>query len=211
MEGEDEQHVQGDVDQGGDDQPDHRRPAVPQGAEDARAEVVEERGGKPGEDGDNINIGAVVDVRRGVHGCEDNVAEKHRGGSEGRADDEAQPYAAGGTPAQLLVVLRAEVLGHRDGEAAAHAGAEAHHQEVDGPGGAHCRQGRAPQGLAHDGGVHHVVELLEQVSKQHRNAEAEDQPHGAALGEIFCHSRYLKLYGPVGPRVPPEGGGAQET
>ena len=37
-----------------------------------------------------------------------------------------------------------------------------------------------PQQLAHNHGVHQVVELLEQQSKQGGQGKAQDQPHGAA-------------------------------
>ena len=181
-EGQDEQHIQGDVDQGGDDQPDHRRAAVPQGAQGAGAEVVEEVGRQSGKNSADIGVGALEDVRRRVHGRENAGAQEHRPRGEDRADEGAQPHAVGDIPAQLVVVAGPELLGHRDGKAAAHTGAETHHQEVDGPGGSHRRQGRASQGLAHDGGVHHVVELLEQVPEENRDAEAENQPHRAA----FC-------------------------
>lgn len=63
------------------------------------------------------------------------------------------------------MVIRAKLLGHRDGEASADAGAEAHHQKADGASGADGGQGRAAQRFSNDGGIHHIVELLEQVPK----------------------------------------------
>ena len=111
----------------------------------------------------------------GVHGGEDVAAEEHGDGGEHRADDAAQPRAVGHIAAHLVVVVGAELLGRRDGEAAAHAAAEAHHQEVDGACGAHGGQSVSAQDLADDGGVDHAVELLEQVPEQNREAEAQNQ------------------------------------
>ena len=178
MEIEDEDHVQDNVRQGGGDEPDDRRAAVAHGPEDPGGVVVQEVGRQAGEDGDDVDKGPLIDIGGGVHHRQDIPAEEHGNGGERRRADGAQPDAPGHVAAQLLVVARAELLGGGDGKAAAHPGAEAHHQEVDGPGGAHRRQGVAPQGLAHDGGVHHAVELLEQIAKQEGNAEAEDLPHG---------------------------------
>ena len=182
VEGQDENHVQHDVQQRRAAEPDHRRPAVPQGPEDAGCEVIEKISGKPGENGEDIEVGPLINLRGRLHPREDVAAEK--GGGQGcqGSEEQAQPRAAGDIPPQLPVIPRAELLGRRDSEAAAEADAEAHHQNVDAAGGAHCCQGAAPQGLAHNGGIHYVVKLLEQVPKENRESEAENQPHGAA----FC-------------------------
>ena len=188
MERQNKQDVQRNVDQRRRDLPDDRRAAVPQGAQDAGGEVVEEVGGQSGKNGGDIGVGAGIDVRRSMHPRQDGAAQAHSGRRQDSADARAQPHAVGHIAPQLLLVACAELLGHRDGKAAAHAHTESHHQEVDGAGGAHSRQRRAAQRLAHNSGVNHVVELLEQVSEQHRDAKAENQPHRAAPCQIFRHN-----------------------
>ena len=155
--GENKDHVQHNIHQGGRDQPDHRRAAVPQGTENTGAVVVEHVGGQADENGLDIGVGTLVNIRRRIHHGKNPVAHHGRGDSHDQTDQRRQPHAAGDVPAQLMVVSRAELPGHRDGKPAAHAAAEAHHQEIDGPGGAHRRQGRASKGLAHNGGIHHIV------------------------------------------------------
>ena len=185
--GEDENHIQHDVHQRRSHQPNHRRPAVPQGAEHTRAEVVKHIGGQTHKNSLDIGVGALVNIRRGIHGGENVPAQQSRGQRHHRADGRRQPYAASHIPAQLLMVSRAELLGHRDGKAAAHAAAKTHHQKVDGAGGAHRRQRGPAQCLAHDSGVHHAVQLLEQIPKQDRDAKAQNLGHRTALCQIFCH------------------------
>ena len=136
-------------------------------------------------------MGPLVNILRRIHGHKDAVAQRRRGQGQRQTDAYAQPHAAGYVPAQFLMVARAELLRYRDGEAAADAAAEPHHQEVDGPGGAHRRQGRAAQRLSNNGAVHHVVQLLEQVPEQDRQPEAQNLRHRTALRQVFRHSDHL--------------------
>ena len=179
-EGQNEHDVQRNVHQGRRNQPDHRRTAVAQSPEDACGEVVEEVGGQTGKDGDDVGVRPRVDIRRGVHARQDRAAEQNGCRRQRRADGRTKPDAVGHIPPQFLLLPRAEPLGYGYGKAAAHACAEAHHQEVDGAGRAYRSQRRAAQCLPHNGRIHHVVELLEQVSEQRRDTKTENQPHRTA-------------------------------
>ena len=193
MEVEDKHYIQHNVYQGGNDQPDHWGPAVPHGPQHRSGVVIQEVGRQARKNSDDIQVGTLENVGGGIHGGQDVLAENHRGGSQGSAEKDAQPGAAGNIPPQFLLIPGAKLLGHRDGKAAADSGAEAYHQEVDGTGGPHGSQGRTPQCLSYDGSVHHIIHLLEQIAKQQRNTKAQYQPHGAALGQVFCHKRNLSL------------------
>ena len=50
------------------------------------------------------------------------------------------------------------------------------------------RKDLSTQDLADDGGVDDAVELLEEIAEEDRDAEAQEQSHGAAPGQIFCHN-----------------------
>ena len=135
--------------------------------------------------------GVVVDVGGGVHGGEDRAAEEQGGRRHQHCADQTAPGGAGYIPAHLGVVSRAELLGHRDGKAATQTHAAAHHQEVDGSGAADRRQRAAAQELAHDGGVHCAVELLEQQSKENGDAELKQELHRTSAGQVSCHGNHL--------------------
>ena len=187
LENQNEYHIQDNIDQGGRNLPYDRCAAVPKGAKNPRGKIIEEAGRKSHENGENIAVGPLVDVRRSVHACKNDVAEERCQESHNRAKNDAEPYAHRDIAAQLLMVPGAELLGHRNCEAAADTGAEADYQEIDGARGAYRRQGRTAEGLAHNSGVRHVIKLLEQISEQNRDTKAENQPHGTALCQIFCH------------------------
>ena len=183
-----EAQVQHDVQPGGQRQEVNRGPAVPQGADDGRQQVIQEYHRNAHEDDEDIGVGIPKEVGRGVHGDQDIPAEDAGAHGEHQGNDGGQVGGVGHIPAHLGVVLGAHPLGHGDGEAGAHPQAESDDEKVDGAGGAHRPQGLGAQQLAHDHGVHHVIELLEQQPQQGGYRKAQDQPHGAARGKVFSHN-----------------------
>ena len=166
MEHQDKGQIQHDVQPGGQGQEIHRGPAVPQGPDDAGQQVVEEHRRNAQEDHEDIGVGVRVQVVRGAHGGEDGAAEQGGGHRQHQGDGGGEIGGVGREPPHLGEVLGPHLLGHGDGEAGAHPQAEADHEEVDGAGGAHRAQGLGAQQLAHDHGVHQVIELLEQQAEQ---------------------------------------------
>lgn len=65
-------------------------------------------------------------------------------------------------------IFLSKFLSYRNGKAVAHSHAETNNHEIDGTGGAYCRQCLNPQILSHNNRIHHVVKLLKQHAKQHR-------------------------------------------
>lgn len=189
LEAQNQGEVQQDVQYGGQGQEVDRRFAVPQGADHSGQQVIQEGGGDAHEDDENIGIGVVEDVRRGEHRRQDLPAQQAGGRGEHHRENHRQPGGVGHIAAHFRGLPRPHPLGHRDSEAVAHPHTEADHKEVDGAGGAHRRQGRGAQQLAHDHGVHHVVELLEQHPEQGGQGKADNQPHGAAGGQVSGHNR----------------------
>ena len=179
---QDEHKVQDDVQAGGQGQKVYRGFAVTQGTDDARQQVIQKCGGNAHEDDKNIDIGAFKDVRWGTHHRQNLPAQKAGGHSEDSGKDNGQIGGVGRVPAHLGGLVRPHSLGHRDGKAVAHPHAKADDKKVDGAGGAHRRQGRGPQQLAHNHGIHHVVQLLEEHPKQGGQSKAGNQPHGAPSG-----------------------------
>ena len=187
LQADDEKQVQGDVHRRGHHQPDHGGAAVPHRPEDARAHIVKDIPRDARENGGDVDPGAVDDIRGGIHQLQDIPAEDHRHSG----DQHPEKDAAAGRPCHIfpqgVIVPRAETLGDGNGEAAADADGPAHHQKVDGAGAAHRRQGVSAQKLAHNGGIHHAVELLEQHTQQNGQAELQNQGQGTALCKVFGH------------------------
>ena len=189
LEAQNQGEVQQNVQHRGQGQEVDRGFAVPQGADDPGQQVVEEGGGDAHEDDENVGVGVGEDIRRGEHHGENLPAQQAGGHREDHRKEHRQPGGVGHVSAHFRGLTRPHPLGHRDGEAVAHPHAEANYKKVDGAGGAHRRQGGGAQQLAHNHGVHHVVELLEQHPEQGGQGKADNQPHGAAGGQVSGHNR----------------------
>ena len=195
---QDKGQVQADVQHRGHGQEIDGRLAVSQGPDDGRQQVIKEGGGDAHEDDEDVPVGPLIDVRRGIHDGENGTAQQTGGHGEYRGKRDGQPGGVGHIPAHLAIISRAHTLGHRDGKAVAHAHTKADDKEVDGAGGAYRRQGGGAQQLAHDHGVHHIVQLLEQHAQQGGQRKAQNEPHGAAGGQVLGHTRSLLGQSPQG-------------
>jgi len=111
-----------------------------------------------------------------------------------RRRDESDDDGACNGLLELLVVSGPVGARCDDGKAVADADAEADQKLVDGPAGPDGSKGGVTQHIAHDHGVHGVVELLEEA--RHQNGEHEDdealedgavhQVHALAEKRFFC-------------------------
>ena len=182
-----EKQVQTDVDDRGHHQPDDGGAAVTQRAQNARAHIVQDIAGDACKNGDDIGPGKVNDIGRRVHQLQNLPAENHRKSGDGHGKKQTAIGRAGDIFSQRIIVLGAKSLGDRDGHTAADADGAAHHQKVDGAGGAYGSQRIAAQKFAHDGGVHHVIQLLEQHTQQNRKAELHNQGQRTAFCKVFRH------------------------
>ena len=184
---QDEGEIQRDVQHGRESQKIYRGPAVPQGAQDPRQQIVEKRGGDPQEDNKDIALGVRKNILRGVHHRENGAAQKAGGHREHQGEQDGEVGRVCHMPAHADVVAGPHPLGHRDSKPAAHPHAEADDKKVDGAGRAHRRQSLGPQQLPHDHRVHQIIELLKQHAQQRGQAKAQNQPHGAARRQILGH------------------------
>ncbi len=119
-------------------------------------------------------VGTVDDILRRPHKHQNIPGEQADHCRHDCGEEDAEPSGIGHEAAHIGVVPGPEPLGDRNGEARADADDEAVDHEVDGRGGSHRRQGVHAQGLTHDDGVHHAVELLKQHPQEHGDGEAQN-------------------------------------
>ena len=186
LQGHHAHNVQGHIQQAGKHQKHQRRPAVPQGAENAGEQIVEHGGRNAQEDQENIVIGIGEGALRGIHGGEDRTAADGGDRRNNQRNDAAQPDHIAHEIAQAVEVLLAEFLSHGNGKPGADAVAQAQHQEIDGARGANPRQGLHAQEIAHNHRIHHGIELLKQQPQQQRQNKRQQYGHGRAHSHVSC-------------------------
>ena len=190
-EGHDEHDVQHDVQEGGENEEDEGRSAVPQGPQQVGDEVIENRG--PGAQKDDEQIGKchIVNVFRCVQKAEDGVSQHaaHRGEQDGEQNGEQ----GGGrhAAAHPRFVLRTEQLPQPDAEAAGQPLNEAEDEIDDGAGGPHGGQRVRADGAAYDHRVRQGVEKLKQISADNGQGKAQQDALLAARGQVFGHKGSL--------------------
>ena len=76
-----------------------------------------------------------------------------------------------------------------------------HRQKHNGKGGAYGRHRVLPHELPHHHGVHHVVQLLEQIARHHGQGKEKQQLQGPPLRQILNHilSPFLRFSASGGP------------
>ena len=95
----------------------------------------------------------------------------------------------------------AEELGHHHRAAHGQSGGHGHRQKHDGEGGAHGRHCVLAHKFSHHRGVHHIVELLEQIARHHGQGKEKQQLQGPSLRQILNHilSPFLRFSASGGP------------
>ena len=177
-----QENIQRNIDRGRHDQEKNRRPAVPQGAENAAGHVVQDAAGNCHKDDPDIAGRSVQNHFRRVHQAEQRFAQRRCGRCKDHAHRGAQydrvPYVF----PQFLFILRAEGLGNRNGKPGAEPQAQPDHQEIDAPGGSDRGQLRRAEIPADDGGIHKAVKLLEKNPEQQGKSKGNHQLHGVPFG-----------------------------
>ena len=159
-----EQPIQENVQQRGKNQVIQRPAAVPQGVDDAAADIVHHH-----RQGAQEVIAEILHRLR--HHLRIRLHPGQEGGGQGHAHDSQNDsaYNAEGQhrvdgPGDLLFLSRAEIPGDDHPRPHGRAHDEADHQENQRAGGGDSRQGVSPQALSHDKGIRRVVQLLENLA-----------------------------------------------
>ena len=105
------------------------------------------------------------------------LAGQHQDGAAERGEDRR---TADG-PAEGIVLLCAELLGHQDAEALGQTAEYTQHQPVQPVGGTQGCQSTDLQCFAHHHGIYHGIHLLEDVAHHQGQGEGYNQRKGAAL------------------------------
>ena len=92
---------------------------------------------------------------------------------------------------EIVDASGAEELGDHHVAAHRETGGHRHRQKHDGEGGAHGGHGVLTYEFAHHGGIHHVVELLKEVSRHHGQGKEEQQPQGLSFRQVLNHWCFL--------------------
>lgn len=190
---DDAEKIQPHIETGGEYQEKQRRLAVPHGPEEHGSHVVEHIGEQPLEDDGDVGPGVLHDIRRGVQEIQE---PGHGGGAQkghGQGEQQGQQGAVGHAPPYPRFVFGPEPLGGQDAEAGGDPQGKAQHQEHQGAGGTHRRQGSGPHIPAHDDHVRHVVQLLEHITHEHGEQKMEDDGDDGSPGHVFLHNDSVPL------------------
>ncbi len=184
-EAHDEQEIQHDIGQRGNHHGDQGLPAIAQGPQDSRRQVVHHDHRQPREQDTQIRHGNRTDLlgrpEQRHHRSHCRFADQrqrrraHSGQDDGIGDDLPQ----------LPVLARAEFLGHQDGEALGKALDDPQGQPVQPVHRPQRGQRIHPQHLAHHGGIHHGIHLLEDVPRHQGKGEQEQQLPGRPFRQCF--------------------------
>ena len=185
--------VQNDVQEGGDDQVLQGAHGVAQAPEDAGEDVVEPAARDAQEDDLHIADAHVVGLLRGAQHSEHGGGHRCPKDHHEEGGDEGEHHAGAHGVAELLLLLRAEVLGHHDARPGGDAHEEDNQQVQRGPAPAHGGQGVVPHVLADDDGVGGVVELLGNVADEQGHGKGHDLLPGFAHGHVLGFKQFGKF------------------
>ena len=188
MEAHHEEQVQHDVGEAGGHEEVEGAAGVADGPEDAGPHVVDEGGDGAAEVDPQVGEGVAHHVLRGAHEPEHRTGQADAHHGDDRAGGQGQGQAGVDGLPQLLALPGAVVLGDDH----CGPGGEAHeevHQKVDDDrrGAAHSAQSGGAHEVAHDDGVHGVVELLEKGAQQDGEEKGEQGFEDGTLGDLVLH------------------------
>ena len=184
-----EQNIQQHIDEHRHDKKQQGRAAVAQGAEHAGGQIVENGGAGAHEHDEDVAVGLVVNICRGVGNAEQGACGEIGEQGDEQGEEKTQPDQLAGTAADSLGVSGTKALGDGDGKAGADAQGKAQHQKVQRPRGAHGGKGVDTQQTADDDAVGQIIKLLKQVSDQKRSAEGQNTAERRTCGHVSCHDR----------------------
>ena len=186
-----EEQVQPDVQQGGNAEEPERRDGIARRAQQTGKEIIERRGDQAREDDDEIFAHLAVQLRRNLQKAEDGVKKRIDRGVQHERHGDDQAERMGHRAAEPRLVL----LPQRNGKQRARAHREA---EEDRRQKRHQRIGRADggkrvfaEGLSDDQRIGDVIELLQQIARDHRQGKAQQPFCDAALGQVLIHGALL--------------------
>ena len=144
---------------------------------------------------DDVAVGIFQNFGGGVQQLQQGPqAEKARRG-DGQRRHQSDDQRPGHRALEQVLVLSAVGARCHDGKAVADAKAEAHQKLVDGSAGANGSKGGVAQHVAHDHGVHGVVQLLEQVGNENGQHEQHQTPEDGAVHQVYIHLEEVLLPG----------------
>ena len=164
-----------------------------QAPEDAGEDVVEPAARDAQEDDLHIADAHVVGLLRGAQHSEHGGGHRCPKDHHEEGGDEGEHHAGAHGVAELLLLLRAEVLGHHDARPGGDAHEEDNQQVQRGPAPAHGGQGVVPHVLADDDGVGGVVELLGNVADEQGHGKGHDLLPGFAHGHVLGFKQFGKF------------------
>ena len=187
VEGENEQHVQTDVQDGREQQKQQRRDGIAHAAQKRADKVIEKLRADPGEDDRTVGMRGEVDraaVRGDVDPCEHGIQqrERKRGQEDRQRSGEHDLRCERAADARLVV--RADLAGGNDAEAGADAEGELKKDEDEGIGVVDAGDLLRGERLPDDGGVADGIDLLEQEREDDRKREAQNGFPAAPFGQI---------------------------
>ena len=168
---------------------------IAHGAQDARADVVQQHPGNAQKVDPQIGRGRADHVVGRGHQAQHE--RRHEDAQHGEHGAHAQSQRDRGLhrAVQLLVLLRAVILRDHDARAGGETGEDADEHIDDRPRAAHGGQRLTADVVAHDDGVDRVVELLKDVADHQRQGEADEEARNAALGHVrifFSHEGHTR-------------------
>ena len=184
MEASDEEQVEGDVDEGRENQVVERTAAVTKGVHDALAGVVEYDGQHACKIVAEIGDGLRQNLRVSPHPAQDRRREgdaaDRQQNTAAHADEDVCMDGTGNT----VVVASAEIARNGDACAHGHAHKEADEQENQRSGRTDGCQRPVAEETADDQRIRRVVKLLKYLAEQHRDSKRYDQPPRAAVRHV---------------------------
>ena len=182
---EDEQKVQPDIEQRRKDEEEQGRARIPHRPQHARNDVVKSSRRNAAEDDEQITVGILVIGGGRVHQIEQNARERHRDRRDHGGDQGAQKIAHAHGAAHAVLIARAERLRHLDGKTRRQPVHRPDDQKDDGARQSHARKCLGPDGIPHNDGIRHVIELLKHAAQKHGERKKENEFERTALCQIL--------------------------
>ena len=181
--------VQNHIDEGRNGQENQRHHRVSHGPEKEGKEVIQKDKQNSHKHRCHILPGHVHQFRRGLQQLQNRLHPRVENQVQPNRDRQNKPEGQPDIPFQLFFVSGAVIRGEEC--AAAHAktdddGGQKHHQGIGRP---HRRQGIGADAFAHHQGVHQIVDLLQQVSCDHRQRKPKQLLKNRPLGQILFFQR----------------------
>ena len=159
------------------------------GVVDAVEGVVQKQEHRSSKVDPQVQPGVIHNVRVGAQQLEQRAGEHRPQGHDDEAQHAQGDDSGGDGGLHLVDAPGPEQLGDHHVTAHRQPGGHRHRQKHDGEGGAYRCHRVLPHELAHYSGVHHVVELLEQISKQNRKGKKKNDLHWISDRHVFSHSK----------------------